>query len=75
MNKSDYTTIIKVSNRFFLFNSLYGTVDEVNENIISFREEDLSINEYNFLMKRKHIQEESQIDELYEMYKKYKKEK
>ncbi|WP_317368729.1 radical SAM protein [uncultured Tyzzerella sp.] len=72
MELSHYTNIIKVNNRNFLFNSLYGTLDEINQDFFkSIYDKTLIKNEKDNMLERKYFDYEDQFITYKNMAKKY----
>lgn len=80
LKRTEFSTCIKNEDRYFLFNSLYGNLDEVDKDLFHIlaknRTIDSKIKNKNELIIRNHLQEgnRSQFKEFVRMYEKYSKE-
>lgn len=75
--KSDFTVCCEVDNRYFLFNTLYGTLDELDRDTFLkyVKKSVLDKKDKKYLIDRKHIQvfEKAQYKEYIKLYEQYKK--
>lgn len=71
MNKSDYTAVVNYCNKYYLFNTLYGTLDEVEPRIASLNINELTKEEQKSLYNRKHLQIKPQYDIFKDLYDEY----